>query len=353
MLKMSPFITFLLYCLFVSFTIYYLTKDKLDEMSRYMLIGILILPYILMDQSESFSNILKNKIDTEKIENYSSHESNPEPYVPRVINNPVIEQPKITLNENEKVENLKAVEEATKNILRSQDIQNLIKKFNSKKIIEKYGSMYTGEVAKTYNEDEKFTDQSLKPLGENGNGLTNAWDHDYILLNTDKWGPALNPPPVCKTEKTCPVCPNLTTGYPLMLRDFDSSRRVTPPIKADVPSMNNTASNNPTNANSINNNMNESPSSSDDDMIAYIMSFPSDQRPALISGLALQLNMPVELLNLIIYNPNPNDKIYPLRTYINSFPEYQRPNEIEKLAKRMNTTVDVLTSMVNISPSSY
>ena len=57
MLKMSPFITFLLYCLFVSFTIYYLTKDKLDETSRYMLIGVLILPYVFMDQSETFNNL--------------------------------------------------------------------------------------------------------------------------------------------------------------------------------------------------------------------------------------------------------------------------------------------------------
>ena len=48
MLKMSPFLSFLLYCLFVSFTVYYLTKDKLDEKSRYMLIAVLILPYILL-----------------------------------------------------------------------------------------------------------------------------------------------------------------------------------------------------------------------------------------------------------------------------------------------------------------
>ena len=48
MLKMSPFITFLLYCVFISFTTYYLTKDKLDETSRYILIGVLILPYIFI-----------------------------------------------------------------------------------------------------------------------------------------------------------------------------------------------------------------------------------------------------------------------------------------------------------------
>jgi hypothetical protein len=50
MLKMSPFLTFLLYCMFVGFSVYYLTKDSLDEKSRYILIGVLILPYIFMDQ---------------------------------------------------------------------------------------------------------------------------------------------------------------------------------------------------------------------------------------------------------------------------------------------------------------
>jgi hypothetical protein len=138
--------------------------------------------------------------------------------------------------------------ESSKKTFTVEEVQELLNRVNNKKdepLIENYGSMYNGDPLKTYNEDATFTSQLLKPLGENGNGFTNEWDHDYILLNTDKWGPALNPPPVCKTEKTCPVCPNMTTGYPLMVRDFDSSRRVTPPIKADITSMNNTMSKKP------------------------------------------------------------------------------------------------------------
>ena len=102
--------------------------------------------------------------------------------------------------------------------------------------------MHNGDPELKYNDDETFEDQSLKPLGKNGNGFTNEWDHNYILLNTDKWAPSLKPPPVCKTEKKCPVCPNLTSGYPLMLRDFDSSRRITAPINANIKSMNETES---------------------------------------------------------------------------------------------------------------
>lgn len=239
MLKMSPFLTFLLYCLFVGFCVYYLTKDRLDEKSRYILIGVLILPYIFMDQFNHFTN--NQPINEIMNETYSN--------IKPVINNP-IEQPKIELAENEKVENIKIVEEvknkksSSENLFTLEEVQKLIsavKKENSP-AVENFGSMYNGEPPAKYNEDATFTDQLLKPLGQNGNGLTNEWDHDYILLNTDKWAPALRPPPVCKTETKCPVCPNLTTGYPLMLRDFDSSRRVTPPINADIPSMNETKS---------------------------------------------------------------------------------------------------------------
>jgi hypothetical protein len=213
-----------------------------------------------MDQSEDFFNMnLTNNTNnnlSDNLENFSN---------PELEKQVKLEQPIITLNQNEKVENLKALEDV-KNRKRIEEEENKKKKISeelkkktftldevkklletvtvtkNKNIIENYGSMYNGNVSNSYNEDATFTNQLLKPLGENGNGFTNEWDHDYILLNTDKWAPALNPPPVCKAEKTCPVCPSLTTGYPLMLRDFDSTRRITAPINADIVSMNATDS---------------------------------------------------------------------------------------------------------------
>jgi len=168
------------------------------------------------------------------------------------------EQPKIVLNENEKIENiaplgriqqsesiksikkLKETFESNQKTFTLEEVQKLLNsvKETKKPVVEKFASMYEGQPEDEYNEDSKFTNQSYKPLGQNGNGFTNAWDHDYILLNTDKWAPALNPPPVCKTEKTCPVCPNLTTGYPLMVRDFDSTRKITPDVNANLKEMN-------------------------------------------------------------------------------------------------------------------
>jgi len=242
---MSPFLTFLLYCIFVGFCVYYLTKDRLDEKSRYILIGVLILPYIFMDQFAHFTNTDVNILNTQpKNETFS--------------NTKIVEQPKIELSDNEKVENIKVVQEVKKfkikqeekkeeeknKLFTLEDVQKLLSVVQNKNdaLKENFGSMYNGNPPEKYNDDSTFTDQSLVPLGKNGNGFTNEWDHDYILLNTDKWAPALKPTPVCKTEKQCPVCPNLTSGYPLMLRDFDSSRRVTPPINANTPSMNATNS---------------------------------------------------------------------------------------------------------------
>ena len=113
MLKMSPFLTFLLYCLFVGFTVYYLTKDRLDEKSRYILVGVLILPYIFMDQFAHFSNV-----DTNQNVDISTFKYNKEPE--RYTNTL---PPNIELKDSEKVENLKIVEEIKNKQLKLQEQQ--------------------------------------------------------------------------------------------------------------------------------------------------------------------------------------------------------------------------------------
>jgi hypothetical protein len=73
-----------------------------------------------------------------------------------------------------------------------------------------------------------FNPKRMRPLGE---GLQ-EWKNDYVLLNTDKWAPSLVDPPVCKKEKSCPVCPNMSYGYAKQyttLADFNSSKKVKGP----------------------------------------------------------------------------------------------------------------------------
>jgi hypothetical protein len=78
-----------------------------------------------------------------------------------------------------------------------------------------------------------FNPKRMRPLGE---GLQ-EWQNDYVILNTDKWAPAFVDPPVCKKEKSCPVCPNMSYGYAKQyttLADFNSSRKVKGPDDINI-----------------------------------------------------------------------------------------------------------------------
>jgi hypothetical protein len=75
----------------------------------------------------------------------------------------------------------------------------------------------------------QLTPGQMQPLGSYDSTFNNKWDNAYTILNTDKWRPPLGKTPVCKQEKECPVCPSLTSGYPLSVMDFDKSRYVMGP----------------------------------------------------------------------------------------------------------------------------
>lgn len=55
------------------------------------------------------------------------------------------------------------------------------------------------------------------------------YEYGYSFMPPEKWYPQPPRPPVCVTEKRCPVCPTYTNGAPIDVKEFHSSRRVTPP----------------------------------------------------------------------------------------------------------------------------
>ena len=59
--------------------------------------------------------------------------------------------------------------------------------------------------------------------------LTNSADDGYSYLPPRYWFPVPPHPPVCVSEKKCPVCPVYTNGTNLDLKEWDQSRRITPP----------------------------------------------------------------------------------------------------------------------------
>jgi hypothetical protein len=81
--------------------------------------------------------------------------------------------------------------------------------------------------------DLKFNTQlsagQMQALGSYDSTFNNKWDNTYTLLNTDKWRPPQGKVPVCKQDRECPVCPSLTSGYPLSLMEYDKSRYIMGP----------------------------------------------------------------------------------------------------------------------------
>lgn len=61
-----------------------------------------------------------------------------------------------------------------------------------------------------------------------------SFEYGYSMLPPKDWYPVPPFPPVCVSEKQCPVCPVLTTGTNADLKEWDSSRRITAPDEINV-----------------------------------------------------------------------------------------------------------------------
>lgn len=58
---------------------------------------------------------------------------------------------------------------------------------------------------------------------------SSPWSQGDSMMPPTNWFPTPPHPPVCVTEKVCPVCPTFTDGVNVYLKDWDESRRITPP----------------------------------------------------------------------------------------------------------------------------
>ena len=95
-----------------------------------------------------------------------------------------------------------------------------------------------GIIKNIYDNDmiySQYTPKQHQQLGTYNKDFNNGWSNDYVLLNTDKWMPPITHSMYkCKTEKTCPVCPNMTSGYPVKLKNFNLARKILPPDDINV-----------------------------------------------------------------------------------------------------------------------
>jgi len=71
----------------------------------------------------------------------------------------------------------------------------------------------------------QYTDYNILPITPEDSKL---YEYGYSFLPPEKWYPVPPHPPICVTEKRAQVCPVTTTGTPIDMKEWDSSRRITP-----------------------------------------------------------------------------------------------------------------------------
>ena len=124
-----------------------------------------------------------------------------------------------------------------KGIIDKTDLSNLNAKLASKlltrgEIIEslerlsKDGKPRKNTSSKKIMNAMKYSERPSKNYEPIGKGVS-KWSNDYTILNTDKWTVPMYRPPVCISTNKCKVCPSATDGYPVGLKDWDNSRKVT------------------------------------------------------------------------------------------------------------------------------
>ena len=89
--------------------------------------------------------------------------------------------------------------------------------------IERKGSREEGVIKNEMN----YSDYHHIPLPDNYE--SNTFESGYSMLPPEQWYPQPPFPPVCVTDKKCPVCPVYSEGAPANLLDWHESTRITPP----------------------------------------------------------------------------------------------------------------------------
>lgn len=75
--------------------------------------------------------------------------------------------------------------------------------------------------------DMPFTDYHHLPLGDTYK--PSDFEYGYSFLPPEKWYPTPPFPPVCVSEKRCPVCPVYTTGTPVDVKEWKEASKILPP----------------------------------------------------------------------------------------------------------------------------
>jgi hypothetical protein len=139
--------------------------------------------------------------------------------------------------ENDKANPIK-IDGKTLSVSGSRELSNTVSSYLKKLTGQGRYIDSNGFIQNMVDNDMKYTIYSPtqhEKLGTYDSTFNNEWKNDYALLNTEKWRPPISSGMYkCKTEKKCPVCPSITTGYPVNVKDFDIARKILPPDLINV-----------------------------------------------------------------------------------------------------------------------
>lgn len=80
--------------------------------------------------------------------------------------------------------------------------------------------------------DMPYTDYHHIPLGDTYK--PSDFEYGDSFLPPEKWYPTPPFPPVCVSEKRCPVCPVYTTGTPIDVKEWHQANKIMPPDGINV-----------------------------------------------------------------------------------------------------------------------
>lgn len=82
-------------------------------------------------------------------------------------------------------------------------------------------------ISKDLDDELPYSDYNHLPVASGYR--SHAYEYGYSFLPPEKWYPQPPRPPICVTEKRCPVMPMFANGAPADVKEFHSSRKILPP----------------------------------------------------------------------------------------------------------------------------
>lgn len=119
-------------------------------------------------------------------------------------------------------------------ILDDVDVKNVTLKLNSKLLTLDEAITSLEKVKekgivkdKSVNSDFVYNELPTEFYAPLGKRIVSDWENEYNLLDTTNWQVPMQRPPVCISNEKCKICPKETSPGTSLLKDWDSSRKIT------------------------------------------------------------------------------------------------------------------------------